>query len=74
MQGTTDEVTFQFPRESIQDMLKLSESLTRRMHELLERNTDGQLSEVEKEELTTLVEMCHFGELLSMSLKKRAAS
>ena len=39
-----------------------------RMHELLERNTDGTLDAVEREQLETLVEMAQFSQLVSSAL------
>jgi hypothetical protein len=39
------------------------------MHRLLERNTEGALSPVEREELEKLVEMAQFGQLVSMALR-----
>ena len=44
------------------------------MHELLERNTDGQLSSPERAKLETLVKMAQFGQILSMALKTNGAS
>lgn len=55
-------------------MLALSESLTERMHELLERNTDGLLSPTELEELQTLVRISQFGQILAMSLDGKTSS
>ena len=40
-----------------------------RLHALLERNTDGGLSPVERSELETLVQMAQFGQILSMALR-----
>lgn len=39
------------------------------MHELLERNTDGKLTALERAELETLVQMAEFGQILSMALQ-----
>ena len=46
----------------------MSAELTDRMHALLERNTDGRLAPVEKLELETLVQMAHFGQMVSMAV------
>lgn len=73
MTGVIEEITLRFPRESLLQLMQLSASLTDRMHSLLERNTDGQLNETEKAELGTLVEMAHFGQILSLSLKAKVA-
>jgi hypothetical protein len=53
-------------------MVSLSESLNNRMHDLLERNTDGTLSPIERAELETLVEMAQFGQIISIALKSVA--
>ena len=67
--GTTAEtVTLTLPRSAIPDVIQLSESLLDRMHGLLERNTDGALSTIEREELDTLVKMAQFGQIVSMAL------
>lgn len=39
------------------------------MHDLLERNADGALSPLEREQLETLVEMAQFGQLISSALE-----
>lgn len=49
--------------------MSLSAKLTDRMHELLERNTDGALSAIEQAELETLVQMSQFGQIVSMALQ-----
>jgi len=65
-----DSVTLTLPRSAIADVVTLSDSLLERMHELLERNTDGGLSPVEREEVETLVVMAQFGQLVSMALRR----
>ena len=67
--GADEVVTLTFPRSAIGDVVALSASLTDRMHELLERNTDGGLSAVEREELKTLVQVAQFGQIVSMALQ-----
>ena len=42
------------------------------MHELLERNTEGTLTEVERESLETLVQMAQFGQLIASALDAQA--
>jgi hypothetical protein len=39
------------------------------MHELLERNTNGQLTPSEKSELETLVRLAEFGQIVSMAAR-----
>jgi hypothetical protein len=67
-----ESVTVTLPRSVVGDVLALSDTLTDRMHELLERNTDGQLTPVERAELETLVKVSQFGQILSMALKAAA--
>jgi hypothetical protein len=63
-----DTITLTLPRSSVGGILDLSAELTDRMHALLERNTDGELTTVEKQQLDTLVRMAHFGQIVSMAL------
>lgn len=64
-----NEITLTFPRSALDDVLSLSDELNDRMHELLERNTDGSLAPVERAELATLVHMSQFGQLLALALR-----
>jgi hypothetical protein len=73
MLQATDPITFSVPRAVLSDIVQLSSELTDRMHELLERNTDGQLSATEKTELETLVRVAQFGEIVSLALQPRNA-
>ena len=65
-----DSVTLTLPRSAVPDVISLSRTLLDRMHELLERNTDGGLSAYEREEVETLVLMAQFGQRLSMALQR----
>jgi hypothetical protein len=69
MSQAAESVTVTLPRSAVGDVLALSDALTDRMHELLERNTDGNLTAVERAELETLVKVSQFGQILSMALK-----
>jgi hypothetical protein len=69
MHDTGDAITLTLPRSAITGVVSLSDTLLDRMHELLERNTDGQLSAVQREEVETLVLMAQFGQLLSAALR-----
>jgi hypothetical protein len=69
MHGANDDITLTLPRSVVPDVVALSDTLTDRMHALLERNTDGALSPVERAELETLVQMAQFGQILSMALR-----
>ena len=68
---TADPVTFSVPRTVLSHIAQLSEELTDRMHALLERNTDGQLSSTEKAELEALVRIAEFGQIVSMALQRQ---
>jgi len=69
MSATADQVTLTFPRSAVADVTAISADLLDRMHELLERNTDGQLSAIERTELETLVQMAQFGQLLATAMQ-----
>lgn len=58
-------ITLRLPRFAMEALPSLSDDLSRRMHHLLERNTDNALSSVEHAELETLVQMAQFAELLA---------
>ena len=68
MIAPNDPVTVTLPRSTVGGILALSAELTDRMHALLERNTDGALGPVERAELETLVQMAHFGQIVSMAV------
>jgi hypothetical protein len=72
MNMTAEAVTLTFPRSVIGGVMSISAKLVDRMHELLERNTDGSLSPLEREELETLVQMAEFSQLLSTALAAQA--
>ena len=65
MSAAEEIVVLSIPRALAPELPALSQSLTDRMHALLERNTDGALNATEREELTTLVEMAQFAEILA---------
>jgi hypothetical protein len=66
-----DVVTLTLPRSSIGNVTSLSADLLDRMHELLERNTEGTLNAGEAKQLETLVEMAQFGQLLTAALQEQ---
>ena len=70
MHDAGDAVTLTLPRSAVADVVALSDTLLDRMHELLERNTDGRLSPLERKELDTLVLMAQFGQLVSNALQR----
>ena len=71
MSQLVDPVTVSVPRNVLSDILTLSDELADRMHQLLERNTDGGLSDIEKSELDTLVRVAQFGQIVSMAMQPR---
>ena len=68
MTRAADPVTISVPRTTLSAIAQLSSQLLDRMHELLERNTDGSLNQIEKAELETLVRMAEFGQIVSLAL------
>ena len=72
MSPPADSVTIKLPRSAVPDVAALTATLLDRMHDLLERNTDGSLSLIEREELETLVHMAQFAQVLSIALQLRA--
>lgn len=72
MTEAPDLVPFSIPRVLLTDIMELSAEMTDRMHELLERNTDGALSSSEKVELEGLVRIAEFGQIVSMALQSQA--
>jgi hypothetical protein len=70
---SADPITISVPRTVLSDIVQLSGDFTDRMHDLLERNTDGQLVSTEKAELETLVRMAEFGQSVSMALQPRCS-
>ena len=69
MLQAADPVTISVPRNMLSDIVELSAELNDRMHELLERNTDGELGPTEKSELEMLVRIAEFGQIVSMALE-----
>lgn len=66
MRVESDDISVRLPRAVVAELPTLSADLTRRMHALLERNTEGELSDSEREELETLVRMAEVAQILSM--------
>ena len=69
MSSRAESVTLVLPSGAVPEVISLSETLLERMHDLLERNTQGQLSGIEREELETLVHMAEFGQIISSALR-----
>jgi hypothetical protein len=62
-------VTLTLPRSAVPDAIALSRHLLDRMHDLLEQNTEGTLSEERREELESLVELAQFGQFIASALE-----
>jgi hypothetical protein len=69
MSSRAEPVTLTLPGGSLPDVMSLSATLLDRMHHLLECNTEGQLSAIEREELETLVHMAQFGQIITSALR-----
>jgi hypothetical protein len=59
----TDPVTISVPRKILASIVELSSEMTDRMHQLLEKNTDGDLGAHEKAELESLVRIAELGQI-----------
>lgn len=68
----TDPITLTLPASVASAIPTMASRLLDRMHELLERNTDGQLSPIERDELERLVEMAEFAQICAMAVEKGA--
>lgn len=62
-----DAVTLTLPRSMLPELPALAKSLNDRMHELLERNTEGTLVETERSELETLVQVAQVVQILALA-------
>ncbi|HEY7117623.1 MAG TPA: hypothetical protein VH475_13625 [Tepidisphaeraceae bacterium] len=69
MPDDSDLVTLSVPREVLRGITQLCPDLTDRMHELLERNANGELSETQRAELKSLVSIVQFGQIISTALR-----
>jgi hypothetical protein len=67
-----DSITVTLPASVAMQVPALAKPLVDRMHELLERNTEGQLSAIERDELEGLVRMAEFAELVAAAVRKAA--
>jgi hypothetical protein len=71
MGSPTDVVTITLPRSIVPELPIFADALNDRMHDLLERNTEGTLSESERAELESLVQMAQFAQILAMATQQR---
>jgi hypothetical protein len=67
-----DAITLTFPANVASTIPTMAGRLLDRMHELLERNTEGKLSATEREELEGLVGMAEFAQVLAAAIQKAA--
>jgi hypothetical protein len=65
---TPDLITISIPRAIVADISQFSSAFCDRMHELLEKNTDGKLTPVEKRELDALVRLAELAQIASTVL------
>jgi hypothetical protein len=68
----TDPVTLTLPASVATAIPAMAQRLVDRLHELLERNTDGQLTANEREELESLVDMAQFAQVFAAAVQKAA--
>ena len=64
-----DVILFSVPRALLALIVQTANDLIAPMHELLERNTEGELSATEKLELEKLVRIAEFGQILSDAIE-----
>ena len=67
---SADSITVTLPADVASEIPVIAQRLVDRMHELLERNTDGQLSAAEKDDLEALVEMAEFAQIFASAVRK----
>lgn len=73
MGAPSDVVTFTLPRSLVPELPAFASVLNDRMHDLLERNTEGALAESEHAELESLVQMAQYAQILAMATQQRPA-
>ena len=66
----TDPITLTLPASVATAIPTMAQRLVDRMHELLERNTDGQLTPTERDELESLVDMAQIAQLFAAAVQK----
>ncbi len=66
-------LTFTLPRSLLPELPVFAEALNDRMHLLLERNTEGALSDNERIELESLVQMAQFAQILAAATQQPPA-
>ena len=71
MGSSADVVTITLPRSIVPELPTFASALNDRMHGLLERNTEGTLSESERVELESLIQMAQFAQIFTMVTQQR---
>ena len=66
---TSDTITLKLPQSVANTMPELAQRLTDHMHGLLERNTEDTLTAMEQAELSALVEMAEFAQIIAMTVQ-----
>jgi hypothetical protein len=66
----TDPITLILPASVATAIPTMAQRLVDRMHELLERNTDGQLTPTERDELENLVGMAQIAQVFAAAVQK----
>lgn len=61
-------ITVTLPASMAGEVPVMAQRLVDRMHQLLERNTEGTLNPLEKDELAALVDMAEFAQVLATAL------
>ena len=69
-----DPINFSVPRALASEIVELSADLTDRMHELLEKNTDGLLTAGERAELQKLVSITEMGQIVAAAMQLKSNS
>ena len=67
MSALQGSITLSIPRQLVGELPALSADLVDRMHELLERNTEGALDATQRRELDTIVRMAQFSQVLMLA-------
>ncbi|HEY4330759.1 MAG TPA: hypothetical protein VGN88_13545 [Phycisphaerae bacterium] len=68
-----DSITFTVPLPLLRDIAELSSELTIGMHQLLEKQTAGLLSNLEQAQLDALVRIAEFGQIVNLALEPKDA-
>jgi hypothetical protein len=70
MGSPADVVAIMLPRSIVPELPTFASALNDRMHSLLERNTEGTLSESERVELESFVQMAQFAQIFTTATQQ----